>query len=169
MLTRHNFCYWFLNLAALVSTFFSFTVIMHSLLSFGTRIQWDEPELKCWNDKFLTRHEFSRTVDQFWFIRRFHKCIIVESIQFFKIVGFSLPSDLMLRTEKIVISKKKITEISSKDTEIMTCCTVSFQESSLASFQPEISATFTKTTAAKRIPTTAFQVNITTELLMLCF
>jgi hypothetical protein len=28
----------------------------------------------------------------------------------------------------------------------------------LASFQPEIAATFTKTTAAKRIPTTAFQV-----------
>jgi hypothetical protein len=33
-----------------------------------------------------------------------------------------------------------------------------FQESSLASMQPEIAATFTKTTAAKRIPTNAFQV-----------
>ena len=32
------------------------------------------------------------------------------------------------------------------------------QESSLASMQPELSATFLKTTAAKRIPTNAFQV-----------
>lgn len=40
------------------------------------------------------------------------------------------------------------------------CLSFLFQESSLVSFQPELSATFAKVTAAKRIPTNLFQVSI---------